>query len=1074
MAMADTDRDRKERNYELVGQAMRNFLAPALESWIKRELQKPKNLKTIGIYDGDWRYAARKPLNDYNHDGTEPYWYDCQAVLKIISHTEYWNKIFKSNKIGFIERGLIETLRRVRNDNSHNNVAVFTTDYSLDVLSAITRLLTAIGDPRAQDAEQLKQEFVKQYYEELSEIGKKSVETGINWFSYGAAMWERQKSLSSNALTANEGIAFKLDDIYVPLGLVERQKLLKRPKAENTPEDGSDLYREEYREEITRKFEGEDFYVQVLKNRQSDKSKGTRLAITGEPGAGKTTQLQKIGDWVWAEMPENLVIWVSLADLQGRRLDEYLLDRWLKDALQVARVKEDTEANFVEFFKSGRVWLLLDGVDEMAEANPLSDIAKQISGWVAQARVILTCRQNVWDAGNNHLYDFDVYRNLDWTPGQVNQVIDKWFGENPARGKTLQAELEKSGKERIRDAVRNPLRLTLLCRTWLQREGELPETKAQLYRQFTEAFYLWKQESFPTTGEERRELEKALGELALAAISGEDSRFRLTHRQVCNTLGDGERYQLAIDLGWLNQVGVAAENPSEKVYAFWHPTFEEYFAALAVDDWHFFLTHVPENPAAGTYRIFEKQWKEVILLWLGRDDVPKVQKEAFIEALVDFEDGCEDLYAYQAFFLAAAGIAEFKDCSISKQLVDSIVYWGCGWLNIQNKQVEIISIYPIVEIAREVLLHCDRNMAIQAVVSLLETDIYFGVLVEATKILGKIGTGNEMAIAVLVKVIEEYHPNNEWLVINAASSLGEIAFEQKIAIKCMENLIVNTSGFDVYLQAIKSLVQMDPSNEDPLNELVEEFITTCLKYNGIDTDFIDDIDMAILGEMASVIESIGVGHQNTINAFINLLETIDKEYLRPRLVIGLGKIAIGNEKAISALCKLIQVSKSEDTRRVAAANLENISPGNPIAITALQHDLETYTSNIKPGRSATSLSIIAPENEAIISDWQEILESSNNRDLLWKTAIALVAIDPDNAIAMIILESILKESNKYWIRWKRYFNDKSSITKNNQQVAVKIIKNLLKHRNYESDLLDQASLLTKIAPNHEMAVALQL
>ncbi len=45
MAMADTDRDRKERNYELVGKAMRNFLAPALESWIKRELQKPKNLK---------------------------------------------------------------------------------------------------------------------------------------------------------------------------------------------------------------------------------------------------------------------------------------------------------------------------------------------------------------------------------------------------------------------------------------------------------------------------------------------------------------------------------------------------------------------------------------------------------------------------------------------------------------------------------------------------------------------------------------------------------------------------------------------------------------------------------------------------------------------------------------------------------------------------------------------------------------------------------------------------------------------------------------------------------------------
>jgi predicted NACHT family NTPase len=82
-------------------------------------------------------------------------------------------------------------------------------------------------------------------------------------------------------------------------------------------------------------------------------------------------------------------------------------------------------------------------------------------------------------------------------------------------------------------------------------------------------------------------------------------------------------------LGWLNQVGVAAEaeNRGEKVYAFYHPTFQEYFAAQAISDWHYFLNHTPHNPAQGTYRIFEPQWKEVILLWLGREDVPYQQKE---------------------------------------------------------------------------------------------------------------------------------------------------------------------------------------------------------------------------------------------------------------------------------------------------------------------------------------------------------------------------------------------------------------------------------------------------------------
>ena len=84
-------------------------------------------------------------------------------------------------------------------------------------------------------------------------------------------------------------------------------------------------------------------------------------------------------------------------------------------------------------------------------------------------------------------------------------------------------------------------------------------------------------------------------------------------------------------------MGVAAEHPDEPVYAFFHPTFQEYFAACAIADWDYFLNHTPHDPTQGTYRIFEPQWKEVILLWLGREEVAKEQKEAFVKALVTFE-----------------------------------------------------------------------------------------------------------------------------------------------------------------------------------------------------------------------------------------------------------------------------------------------------------------------------------------------------------------------------------------------------------------------------------------------------
>ena len=117
----------------------------------------------------------------------------------------------------------------------------------------------------------------------------------------------------------------------------------------------------------------------------------------------------------------------------------------------------------------------------------------------------------------------------------------------------MQTELERAGQERIRDTVKNPLRLALLCRAWQRREGTLPSTKAALYQQFTEAIYNWKQDIFYTKSAKRRELNKALGRLALRVISQETSRFRMLYNLVCEELGEADEedslLSLALQLG---------------------------------------------------------------------------------------------------------------------------------------------------------------------------------------------------------------------------------------------------------------------------------------------------------------------------------------------------------------------------------------------------------------------------------------------------------------------------------------------------------------------------------------------
>nr|WP_242054829.1 NACHT domain-containing protein [Nostoc flagelliforme] len=229
--------------------------------------------------------------------------------------------------------------------------------------------------------------------------------------------------------------------------------------------------------EITKTFEHNVFLDEVLKQKNTPKSQGKRIAIIGEPGAGKTTLLQQIADWVSREIDQSIVIWVSLADLRGQELKSYLFESWLTQVAEKIGKAEATKQlkdDFVALFNQKNVWLLLDGLDEMSASNPLTEIARQFrgGGLISQVRIVLTCRVNLWDGTINALDDFDIYRSLDFSyPEQVERFIQKWFAAIPETGKQLCTALKESGKERIQDLVKNPLRLTLLCLNWQSGDG---------------------------------------------------------------------------------------------------------------------------------------------------------------------------------------------------------------------------------------------------------------------------------------------------------------------------------------------------------------------------------------------------------------------------------------------------------------------------------------------------------------------------------------------------------------------------------------------------------------------------
>jgi len=295
--------------------------------------------------------------------------------------------------------------------------------------------------------------------------GDKEPPVKINWNTVCRRLINSQMQLTTNSVTRTYGMEFSVNDVWVPLGLVERKK--RNYYSEGiSAEFGSRLYEPSDIDEITRIYQSDQFFDEVLAKDNALSNQGRRFAIIGEPGSGKTTVLQKIGKWIAEKPDENIAIWIELGNLGEKSLSDYLMANWLIEALNLTNVTDTEQRSLIDLFNRGRVWLLLDSAEEIATSfsNPLRRLKSDLSGWVANAHVVITCRLNTWDASKNVLNGFYNYRILGFNYGdnqntnQISQFIGKWFGEDNRLSAQLSEILNQEQNSRIKDLVREPLK----------------------------------------------------------------------------------------------------------------------------------------------------------------------------------------------------------------------------------------------------------------------------------------------------------------------------------------------------------------------------------------------------------------------------------------------------------------------------------------------------------------------------------------------------------------------------------------------------------------------------------------
>jgi len=583
----------------------------------------------------------------------------------------------------------------------------------------------------------------------------------------------------------------------------------------------------------------------------------------------------------------------------------------------------------------------------------------------------------------------------------------------PTSADALIAALHEPGRENLLDLVRNPLCLTLLCMTW---DGSsLPETQADLYARYLKKVYQWNrnlqewrdhaQRCSTNSTNLKQDLNRQLGELAKVALNLPQERFRLSQALVEEYLGEEldktSLGYLALRLGWLNRVG--RDGRGDAIFAFYHATFQEYFAALAVEDWDYFLprNHVDRPVAGKQYRIFEPQWKQVILLWLGREDVAANDKLEFESKLATFNGGCWNFYLVKSFFIATEGISQLKDIDmqipyknydqypLKLMLIEKVVGVALWDFDLEPKRWSLYS-NCLQKDAQEVLKRTTRSKVIAilelklnlismccSINSAFKGKTQSEIEAELKKICPDTAmanlTANNMRCLEEMRVYLEstglgYGWGVDSIFFNFVSFLYNLDPHNKSLVFSLPFLIATTENPKSRLNAINWLLTIAPDHPALIEGLVKTMVTA--------------VEWRDRNEAAQIIGKVNPGNPFVMNWLLELLEANQNENYRWQIAYHLGLVDPGNNQAQAVLLEIVETTQSEDVRWFLAESLEKYEPGNPGAIAVLLKIIETANREDIIRQAFQSLRKIGKGHPELVASLLKIIETTDNKDII--------------------------------------------------------------------------------------------
>ena len=353
-----------------------------------------------------------------------------------------------------------------------------------------------------------------------------------------------------------------------------------------------------------------------------------RLMVWGKPGAGKTTFMKYLAiSCLGGKFHSELVpIFVELrfyAAIESKpTLQEYIWGEFQR---------QDVEGNVVErLLKEGRALILLDGLDEVKKEDDrrVKQDIEQFARYWLKNRFAITCRIAARE------YQFEKFTEVevaDFDDGQIETFVNNWFRERDESKAERMLERLK-GNQPVKELAKSPLLLTLLCLVFGER-NDFPPKRSELYKEGLEVLM----KKWDAKRNIEREViykhlspqnkEDMLGQIAFNTFVNGEYFFRQEDLQrqikdyICNlpeASADPDALRLDSEVvlkAIEHHHGLLVER-ARNIYSFSHLTFQEYFAAKAIERGQQ-LEILVQN-------ISNPRWKEVFyltaeMLWRSDD-----------------------------------------------------------------------------------------------------------------------------------------------------------------------------------------------------------------------------------------------------------------------------------------------------------------------------------------------------------------------------------------------------------------------------------------------------------------------